>query len=448
MRVSLRIGLSSTRLALLACAFSLAATSAILAPTAAARNSGDTYEYFTIQIDDAVFEKIVRLLGLSEEQQTAARVSYAEYHQRARAAHDRAAERVNEAGLGEIRKWEQARLLAMADQVSAYNKSGQEPTLTDADMRPDEHLETYAAVANAWNDVAADGERLAYDFLYSLSSILSAEQAGQIERACALVRRECLLEKPQPVSVGGQVKGADGGAAISFPENMDLLLLLDEAMGDNGEIEAALAAISGTPKGLERVEEFRNRLGALIPLYELRMDARLREMIQLRSVRRTADDMRPFHHDHLDESQRRLAIRTSRPWIRLFEVNRQTSDEIAALVVATELPEAARQWRLRFLRQYAPAIYNPDKVDKEYQRLVDSGALSADRRAVLDAWYRAYTARRDPICHAAFESGIAVRRAYANAQPSSTDGEEHKEHRSELHELREQTYKELIEGCL
>lgn len=259
------------------------------------------------------------------------------------------------------------------------------PTLT-----PD--WERYEQLQRAAREVYVRGHResdtLLNNWLMSLIAEFPEEVAAEeIQAAARLIRRQTLLQEPNP--------DRDG----NYFEALNVLALFEQARTEGGELSGI--SIEEPPVG-----EQQTALVEALERYELAIDQLLQEQLKKSREFPSSDfksRMAPGEPEY-EAVQRNLARR----FRRHYQVFREACSAIGTFASDTAGIDARTAWEQRVDRAFCPELLRPRIVELALNWLASRDDVTDEQRAALDVIRTEYAAERSALTRSAIETGVVL----------------------------------------
>lgn len=253
------------------------------------------------------------------------------------------------------------------------------------------------AVLKVYEQGFAAADDAIEDLLSGLRTVLLPEQELRFDRAARELRRRILLH-PRQLGSAYQEYAGDG---------VDVLLLFDDAVATGGELV-----------GIDRAA-----VDPVLAAYEQEMDALLLETADADRLGRLNRKIAAIERDAAAvRGEEQAAIDR---WRRLFELNRATVHQIAAIAADSLGERSRRQWLHRFDEASFAWLYPRRKPDRQIEWIRRQNVPPETLEHAEQA-YESYVDRRRSLARGAIDLMLRARlefqtMLYAMMDPSSLD---------------------------
>ncbi|MDY7107869.1 MAG: hypothetical protein SYC29_04455 [Planctomycetota bacterium] len=267
------------------------------------------------RVDRAAFAMFLDRINMDDDQQAVARMLYDDYGAEIEALAAELDRQAEEAGRARVEE-------ALAGNIY---------------LEPQELRRLRADVLRTYQSGWDRADELFEDLIVQTHVLLMDQAAAEFEPALRRLKREVFLHP----------RAADGQDEAYAGEGVDVIRLVKEAMMPGGELESLdRSALDGI------LTEYARQVDALLTTTAA-ADRRGRMNYALARIERDRSAMR-------DEEQAALSR-----WQRLYQINRQTVQQIAAAIGQSLGAAAQQRWLARFDRACFPWLFDRTMPDRQ-----------------------------------------------------------------------------------
>lgn len=370
-----KLGISLLRLARRSCQcyalgrFALLLLFLLTAAVAVAQDT--TADYIDPRVDHRQFTALCQQLGLESTQRPLVELVFTDY---------------NTALTDLTRKLDDQAL-------KAGRKTVQDALAGKARIAPEDLKRMRIEVLNVYQQAFPAVDKALGDLLNGVEMLLTTEQTARFDPAVRELRRNILLH-PRQAGSDYQEYAGDG---------VDVLLLAEIAQKQDGELHSLSA----------------DALQPILANYEQQLDAFLIQSAPAYRAGKLARKIAAIQKDAAVIHQEEQAALNR--WKQLYQLNRQTVEEIAATAAAGPGELARQSWLDRFDQASFTWLYPRRKPDRQIEWVRQQKQVSAEQLQQAESIYDQYVAHRKELSRKAIEMMVRGRMEFQTMLYSMMD---------------------------